>query len=292
MALITLKDMLAVAQKNKFAVGAFNAIDSHFIDSIFDAARVNNSPVILNVAEIHLKKVSIEDVSAYVKQKAKRLNIPVCLNLDHGMTLPVIETAINNGFSNIMFDGSHLEYEENVKQTRQVVELCSRFGISVEGELGAVGGSEGGDLDGSADELLYTDVSQAEDFVKRTGIDALAVAIGNSHGRYRGVPKLDLSRLKAIHETVNIPLVLHGGSGLSDDDFRQSVLRGICKINFYTGMSQAAIATIQNDIHDGELSKRYDHYLLMMKDVQESIINTVSHQMHVFGSAGKAPLYK
>ncbi|MFB2831874.1 ketose 1,6-bisphosphate aldolase [Aeromonas jandaei] len=292
MAMITLKDSLKIAKDHKFAVGAFNAIDSHFIDAIFSSAEELQSPVILNVAEVHLKHVNIEDISTYIKYKAKKTSIPVTLNLDHGLSFDTIKKAIECGFTSIMFDGSHLSYERNIEMTQSIVQYCRGFGVSVEAELGAVGGDEGGDLHGSADEALYTRVEQAEEFVRLTGIDALAVAIGNSHGNYKGTPKLDFERLIDINSVAGIPLVLHGGSGLSVQDFKSAINCGICKVNFYTGMSQAAIASIARNISNPEFMKKYDHYLMMMLQAQREISSSVTAQMRIYSSEHKANLYE
>ena len=291
MSLITLADMLKTARENKFAVGAFNAIDSHFVDGIFAAAEKNQSPIILNVAEVHTRKINISDISSYVKTKAAQASVPVTLNLDHGLTFETVEAALKAGFTSIMYDGSHLEYEENVKNTRIVVEMCQHYGASVEGELGAVGGDEGGALDGEADESLYTPIELTQDYISRTGVDALAVAIGNAHGKYKGIPKLDFARLEKLNALSSVPLVLHGGSGLSDADFKQAIELGIAKINFYTGMSQASIASIQHNINNDAFAKQYDHYLLMMKEVQAAVADTVTGQMTIFNSLNKKALY-
>ncbi len=291
MALLNLKEILGVAKKHKFGVGAFNAIDSHFVDAIITAAEINQAPVIFNVAEVHLQHIDIEDISAYVLHRARKSNLPVTLNLDHGLSLDTVKKAVACGFSSVMIDGSHLPYEENVRQTQEVVTYCRDFNVSVEAELGAVGGDEGGNLVGAANQALYTDVAQAREFVELTGIDTLAVAIGNSQGKYKGEPKLDFARLSDINSSVSVPLVLHGGSGLSVSDFQTAIERGICKINFYTGMSQAAIASIAGNINNQELALKYDHYLLMMKQVQAAIAKSVATQMDIYHSCHKAHLY-
>lgn len=291
MGLLNLKNILAVADQHKFGVGAFNAIDSNFIDAVFHAAQTHRSPVIINVAEVHLKYIDLEPTCEYIKKKVALSGVPTCLNLDHGLTFPTIEKAVQCGFSSIMFDGSSLPYEENIAQTRKVVELCHKYGISVEGELGAVGGDEGGALESAADEALYTKVEQAKEFVEATGIDALAVAIGNTHGKYKGVPKLDFTRLQQIDQAVSVPLVLHGGSGLSAEDFRKTIELGICKINFFTGMSQAALQRIECDVNSNSLEQKYNYYLIMMENMQRAISATVAEQMTIFGSINKAELY-
>lgn len=291
MSLVNLATLLNIAKKNHFAVGAFNAIDNHFVDAIFDAAEQKKSPIILNFAEVHSRLVNIEEIANYVRFKAERTDLPVTLNLDHGLTMEMVERAIKSGFTSIMFDGSHLSYEENISQTAHVANMCHTLNISVEGELGAVGGDEGGALEGAANEAFYTNVEQALEYVAKTKVDALAVAIGNSHGRYRGVPKLDFQRLHILSQRVDIPLVLHGGSGLSVNDFQQAIQLGIAKINFYTGMSQAALAALQIHINDKTLSQKYDHYLLLMKEVERAVTDTVTEQMIIFGSQDKASYY-
>lgn len=291
MSLLNLQAILAVAQNRRFAVGAFNAIDSNFVDAVFVAAKDAQSPVIINMAEVHLPYIDMEAASAYIRAKAAQTGVPVCLNLDHGLTLATVKRAIACSFSSVMFDGSHLPYEDNVAHTREVVQLCHAHGISVEGELGAVGGDEGGALESLADAALYTDVAQADDFVRRTGIDALAVAIGNTHGKYKGEPKLDFARLEAIRQTVAVPLVLHGGSGLSEDDFRRAIALGIAKINFFTGMSQAAMHSLAASIHSDDVEKKYHYYLMMMADMQQAVAATVTEQMRIFGSLRQAGHY-
>lgn len=292
MKLLNLKNILSIAEQHKFAVGAFNAIDSNFIDAVFSAAQRQSSPVIINIAEVHLTYIDIHATSEYIKQKAAQYNIPVCLNLDHGLTFPVIETAIKCGFSSIMFDGSHLPYEENISQTRKVVALCRDHDISVEGELGAVGGDEGGALESSADVALYTKAEQAKEFVTETGIDALAIAIGNTHGKYKGEPKLDFDRLRQIQQTVAVPLVLHGGSGISTEDFHKTIELGIRKINFFTGMSQAALESIEKDAMSARQVQRYNYYPMMMDNMKQAISQTVAEQMDIFHSSNKAYLYE
>ena len=213
-------------------------------------------------------------------------DIPVILNLDHGTSFDAVMKAIRLGFTSVMFDGSGLSYEENIRQTAEVVKMCHALGISVEAELGAVGGDEGGSLYGSCDSSKFTDPSKATDFVTRTGIDALAVAIGNAHGKYRGEPKLDFPRLQAIQEQTGLPLVLHGGSGISDADFRKAISLGIHKINFYTGMSQNALVAVEQAMQHRETA--YDELAHMLMGIEAAIQKTVEEQMQIFGSAGKA----
>lgn len=286
MALVTLKTMLGKAYQKGFAVGAFNVINLTFLEAITDAARLTASPVILNIAEVHFPFITLENMVPVVREIAKREQFDIVLNLDHGLTMGAIERALANKFTSIMFDGSHLDFEENIRQTREIAQMCHASSISIEAELGTVGGAEGGGLVGEADPAKYTDIEQARRFVKETKVDALAVAIGNSHGRYKGPPGLDFERLRDIRDAVNIPLVLHGGSGISAADFKKAISLGITKINFYTGMSDAAILTTRKFL--GEMGVRYNDYPQMMNAVKESVTQVVAEQMEIFGSVGQA----
>jgi len=285
MPLISLADGLKHARVHQYALGAFNVLDTHFLRALFAAAKQQRSPFIINIAEVHFKYLSLDTLVEAVKYEAARHAIPVVLNLDHGLHFEAVVQALRLGFTSVMFDGSTLDYEENVRQTREVVKMCHAVGVSVEGELGAVGGDEGGALYGHADEAFFTDPAKARDFVDRTGIDALAVAIGNAHGKYKGEPKLDFARLEAIRQQTGLPLVLHGGSGISDADFRRAISLGIHKINFYTGMSQAALAAVDKSMTARD--EIYDEFAELMLSIEQAITDIVAEQMRVFGSEGK-----
>ena len=262
-----------------------NVLDSHFLRALFAAAKQERSPFIINIAEVHFKYISLDSLVEAVKFEAARHDIPVVLNLDHGLHFESVVRALRLGFSSVMFDGSTLEYEENIRQTREVVKMCHAVGVSVEAELGAVGGDEGGALYGHADESLFTDPMMARDFVDRTGIDEHHCAIGNAHGKYKGEPVLDFPRLDALRQQAAIPLVLHGGSGISNDDFKRAIELGIHKINFYTGMSQAALSAVETRIANRQ--PLYDEFAELLLAIEEAITDTVSEQMRIFGSAGR-----
>ncbi len=285
MPLISLAEGLKHARVHQYALGAFNVLDTHFLRALFAAAKQQRSPFIINIAEVHFKYLSLDTLVEAVKYEAARHDIPVVLNLDHGLHFEAVVQALRLGFTSVMFDGSTLDYEENVRQTREVVKMCHAVGVSVEGELGAVGGDEGGALYGHADEAFFTDPQKARDFVDRTGIDALAVAIGNAHGKYKGEPKLDFTRLEAIRQQTALPLVLHGGSGISDADFRRAISLGIHKINFYTGMSQAALAAVDKSMTARD--QIYDEFAELMLSIEQAIADIVAEQMRIFGSEGK-----
>ncbi|MCW1830432.1 ketose 1,6-bisphosphate aldolase [Pantoea ananatis] len=286
MALISLAQGLAHAQKQGYALGAFNVLDTHFLRALFAAAEQQRSPFIINIAEVHFKYATLDQLVEAIKFEAAKHAIPVVLNLDHGLHFEAVMQAIRLGFTSVMFDGSTLSYEENIRQTREVVKAAHAVGVSVEAELGAVGGDEGGALFGEADSEKFTDPRLAAEFVRETGIDTLAVAIGNAHGKYKGEPKLDFDRLAAIREQTGVPLVLHGGSGISDADFRRAISLGIHKINFYTGMSQAALDAVERSL--ASRNTRYDEFAELLMAVENAICETVMQQMKIFGSVGQA----
>ncbi|WP_243077661.1 ketose 1,6-bisphosphate aldolase [Pantoea sp. MQR6] len=286
MALISLAQGLAHAQQHGYALGAFNVIDTHFLRALFKAAEQQRSPFIINIAEVHFKYITLDHLVEAVRFEAAKHAIPVVLNLDHGLHFEAVMQAIRLGFTSVMFDGSTLSYEENLRQTREVVKIAHAVGVSVEAELGAVGGDEGGALFGEADSAKFTDPNLAAEFVRETGIDTLAVAIGNAHGKYKGEPKLDFERLAAIRQQAGVPLVLHGGSGISDADFRRAIELGIHEINFYTGMSQAALGAIDQCM--SSRNTRYDEFAEMLMAVETAISEIVMQQMQIFGSSGKA----
>ncbi len=282
MALVDLKTVLGHAAANRYAVGAFNVINLDFLEAVVKAAEAKRSPVILNIAEAHFPYVTLEHICPAIKAIAEKSNVPLVLNLDHGESFAAIIRALRNGFTSVMFDGSKLPYEENVRQTADVVRICRAAGVSIEAELGAVGGEEGGGLVGAADPDRYTSPEQTRDFVQRTGIDALAVAIGNAHGRYKGKPQLDFTRLEHIRDAAGIPLVLHGGSGIPDEDFRRAIGLGIAKINFYTGMSQAALEATAQAMRN--VGQTYNDYPDLISQVTRKVQGVVEQQIDIFGS--------
>ena len=286
MSLVNLKTALTHASDNKYAVGAFNIASFEFLQAIRDTAVKHRSPVIFNIAQVHFPFVNLDDFIPSVLNIAERADVPMVLNLDHGLDLDGVMKAIRHGFTSIMFDGSRYSYEENISRTKEVADLCHSLDISVEGELGAVGGDEGGNLEGSANEQFFTNPEQAADFVEKTGIDALAVAIGNSHGKYKGEPILDFDRLQKIKDQVNIPLVLHGGSGISDADFRKAISLGIAKINFYTGMSQTALKSLNFSMNNSK--EMYNQFPDIIEKLKTDVSDTIAEQMKIFGSINRA----
>jgi fructose-bisphosphate aldolase class II len=281
MGLVNTVEMLKHAEKYAYAVGAFNVINLDFLNGILDAAEEMKSPVIINIAQVHFPYVNIEQITPAVKHMAENACVPVVLNLDHGITLEAVVRALRCGFSAIMYDASKKPFEQNIEETKLVVKMAHSVGVSVEAELGQVTGAEGGKKTAKARREFFTDPAQAEKFVAETGIDALAVSVGNVHGFYEGEPELDFDLIKELKNLTGIPLVLHGGSGISDDDFRHAVQNGIRKINFFTEMSKLATDRIR------ELLKSSDDYFIqdLLKESKETIKDVVKERISVFGSA-------
>jgi fructose-bisphosphate aldolase class II len=275
MSIVTLRDILRGASLNNYGVGLFNFLNLEMLRGIVKAANEEKSPLILGVAEVHLPVIPL-DWAVHMMQKVKNeIDVPICLHLDHGTSKDTIFKAIHSGFTSVMYDGSALPYEENIANTKEIVAEARKYGVSVEAELGHVGGAEGGGDDGH--EANYTNVSQVIDFVNRTDIDALAVAIGTAHGKYTVKPVLDLERLKEIKKVSKVPLVLHGGSGLSDDDFRNTIKYGISKVNICTDMCYAALGACQNS----------QNIEVAINSGVDAVANVVKEKMRLFGSSGK-----
>ncbi len=285
MPLVTLKEILADAQRNHYAVGMFDTHNLETTEAIIQAAQEERSPVILALAEAHVKDINfMESIAGIMSTAAKRASVPVCLHLDHGTKLESIVRTMHLGFSSVMYDGSSLPYEENVAKTAEAVRIAKIFGASVEAELGHVGGAEGGEDDGHG--IVYTDPVMAVDFIAKTEIDALAVSIGTVHGNYASAPKLDLALLSQIYKVSSIPLVLHGGSGLSDDDFRNCIKYGIRKINIYTDMVQAAVSRLRCEITTDGSSCGLDTEKQLLND-KTQLINFITEKVMEALGAGR-----
>ena len=247
MALAKLDDVLKKAQAGHYAVGAYNFIDMEMVYGILDAAEETQTSVILQFAQVFDPIVDITRMGKTLIAAAEKASVPVVVHLDHGQDLDMVKRCADMGFTGIMIDASSKPFEENVSLSAQAVAYCKPLGIPVEAELGHVGEGKNYDLSSYA----YTDPSLAKEFVERTGVDSLAVAIGTAHGVYKGIPKVDVDRLSAIREVVSIPLVLHGTSGVPDDIVRECVRRGICKVNYATDLriafSKGVKAYMQED---------------------------------------------
>ena len=234
MALVTTKQLLLDAQKGGYAVGAFNVENMEMVQAVVAAAEELRSPVIMQTTPSTVKYANLNYFYENVKVAAQESSVPVVIHLDHGNSFELAMQAYRTGYTSIMIDGSHEGFEDNIALTSAVVKACHPGEVPIEAELGKVGGKED-DLDGGEGDP-YTNPQEAAEFVERTGIDSLAVAIGTAHGVYKGVPKLDFSRLSEIRKAVSIPLVLHGTSGVPDEDVAECIKRGICKVNYATDL--------------------------------------------------------
>ena len=232
MELITTKQILKQAQEGNYAIGAFNVENMEMVMAVISAAEEMNAPVIMQTTPSTVKYAGLDYFLANAKVAASKARVPVVMHLDHGSSFELAAQALRAGYTSIMIDGSHSDFESNIEISKAVVDMCKPSGVAVEAELGKVGGKED-DLDGG-DGDLYTDPLEAKEFVERTGVDSLAVAIGTAHGIYKGEPKLDLERLSEIRKVVSVPLVLHGGSGIPDWKVQEAIKRGICKVNYAT----------------------------------------------------------
>lgn len=233
MSLVTTTELLKNAQEGNYAIGAFNVENMEMVMAVIQAAEELNSPVILQTTPSTVKYAGLDYYLANAKVAAERASVPVAMHLDHGSSFELAMQALRTGYTSIMIDGSHESFEDNIALSKAVVDASRPSGIPVEAELGKVGGKED-DLDGG--DGGYTDPLEAKEFVEKTGVDSLAVAIGTAHGVYKGEPKLDLNRLSQIREVVDIPLVLHGTSGVPDEVVTECVNRGICKVNYATDL--------------------------------------------------------
>lgn len=282
MALVTTKKMLLDAQEKGYAVGAFNVENMEMVMAVVSAAEETKSPVIMQTTPSTVKYADFDYFYANVKVAAEKASVPVAIHLDHGNSFDLAMKAYRTGYTSIMIDGSHGTFEENISLTKSVVDVCKNGNVPVEAELGKVGGKED-DLDGG--DGGYTDPSQAKEFVERTGADSLAVSIGTAHGVYKGEPKLDLDRLSQIRKVVDIPLVLHGTSGVPDDVVTECVNRGICKVNYATDLRIAFTKGVKEVLDENPNTidpKKYN------AQGREKVKEYVKSKMLVVKSAGQA----
>ncbi len=283
--LVNMNDVLYNAKKGKYAVGLFNAVNLELARGIIAAAEKTGSPVIMGTAEVLFPYGPLEELSYFLLPMAKKASVPVVIHLDHGLKKESCLKALELGFTSIMYDCSTDSYDENVKKVKEMAEIAHSFGATIEGELGHVGDNEGsaeGSSHLSDPSAFFTDPKMAKDYVEKTGVDALAIAVGNAHGAYKLPPKLDFERIRTIANTVNVPLVLHGGSGLTDDDFRQAIKEGISKVNIFTDINVAAVKA--------EFSRftNMDKGIIdLIPAAVEAIKQETMKKMELFGSVGK-----
>lgn len=285
-----MNEVLIPARKNHYAVGLFNAVNMELARGIISAAESTQSPVIVGTAEILFPYGPLEEVSYYLIPMAKKANVPVVVHLDHGLNRETCLKALELGFSSIMYDCSTDSYDENVRKVKEMADIAHSYGATIEGELGHVGDNEGS-AEGSSNledpAKFYTDPKMAKDFVEKTGVDALAIAVGTAHGAYKLPPKLDFNRIRTIAHTIDVPLVLHGGSGLTDQDFKRAILEGISKINIFTDINVAAAKA------------EYEHFTSIDKGITDLIPAAVEavkqetiKKIKLFSSDGKRDFHQ
>lgn len=269
--LVTLNNILKIAEAKKCAIGSFNTPNLSSLKAVISAAEEANEPVIIMHAQVHeeMGLCKMDEIAPIMLFMADRATVPVCVHLDHGTDIDYLKRGLDLGFTSIMYDGSELGTEMNYANTALMVEVAEKYGASVEAEIGSMGARESGEEGG---ESIYTDPVEAEKFAKETGIDALACAFGTVHGIYLSEPKLDFDRLAEIKKRVNVPLVMHGGSGVSEEDYRKVINLGIRKINYYTYMAKAggnAVAKLEDKtfFHDVEVAA----IAAMKENVREAI---------------------
>lgn len=282
--LVTGNEILQDAHKNNYAVGAFNVNNMEIVQAIIEAAEETRSPVILQASQGGIGYAGVEYISALAKTAAENATVPVAIHLDHGTDFTQVMQCIRHGFSSIMIDGSKYDFEGNVAITQKVVEVCEAVGVSVEAELGKIGGTED-DITVAEKDATFTDPQEAKEFVERTKVDSLAIAVGTAHGVYQGTPDIDFERIETIKKLVNIPLVLHGSSGVADEDIAKAVTLGINKINIDTDLRQE----FSNAIH--EFVKAEPDVIDPRKIIGPARVamkNRVVEKMKLFGSAGRA----
>lgn len=283
--LANLKDVLVPARKGGYAVGLFNTVNLELARGVLEAAQELRSPVIIGTAEILLPAGPLEELSYLLLGMAEKASVPVVLHLDHGLSFETCEKALALGFTSVMYDCSADSYEENVRKVKEMAQLAHEKGATIEAELGHVGDNTGaaGSCSGSNPQDYYTEPEQARAFVESTHVDALAIAVGTAHGAYKFPPRLDFERIEAIARLTDAFLVLHGGSGLSDADFKEAVRRGISKINIFTDINQAGVKAAYDNYRPGTGLTDVIPYEV------EAIKRAVKEKLEVFGSQDKYP---
>ena len=282
MPLLDMKSLLEKAKKEKYGVGAFSIANMEMIMGTIKAAEELNSPIILQIAEVRLNYSPLYLIGPMMLEAAKNAKVPVAVHLDHGMTLEKIKEALELGFTSVMIDGSQYPLEENIEITKKVIEEAKKYGATVESEIGRVGGSEDGKENHG---IVHTDVAEAEKFYNETNVNALAVAIGNAHGVYKGDPELNFEILDSINKTLDVPLVLHGGSGISKEDFRHCIELGIHKINVATSTFNSVEKNVRETYGSNE-NQKIDYFKLHAAEIQGAYENVKMH-IEIFNSKNK-----
>ena len=283
--LIPFREITRDALRRRYAVGAFNCLSVENVMGAVAAAEELHSPIILQLAEVQFPEAPMELMAPVFLRAARDAKVPVAVHLDHGRSIETCIRAVREGFTSVMFDGAELPFEENAEQTRLVVRLAHAAGVDVEAELGRVGDTGfGGEGTAAAAADVFTDVEESARFIARTGTDALAIAIGNLHGRYTATPRLNIARLREIHARNAVPLVLHGGSGTSEEDFKACIRNGICKINVATAIQIAAAEAVAEYLARGGSPG----YIGIKRRIIEASHRAVAEHIRLFESDGKA----
>lgn len=279
--LVNMRELLADAQKGNYAVGSFSVANMEMVLGVLKAAEELHAPVILQIAEVRLKQSPLELIGPLMVAAAKNAKTPVAVHFDHGKTEKMISLALELGFTSVMFDGSHLPLEKNIEETKKIVSVAKKYSASVEAEIGCVGGSE----DGSEDITINcTKPDDAVRFAEETMVDALAIAIGNAHGNYKSTPKLRFDILEECEKRVSIPLVLHGGTGISEEDFVRCSKTGIKKINIATATFDSVEKSVRDCYNENKINGYYD---LQGAEVEGAYQNAKRHIL-IFGTDNKA----
>lgn len=265
--LVNLIEILKTAEEKKCAVGAFNTPNLECVKAVLDAAERLGVPVIISHAELHEEVSPLAVIGPVMVQAAEKAKVPVCVHLDHCETLSYMKQALDIGFTGVMYDGSTLPYEENLANTKKAVAMAKEYNCGVEAELGALASREGGGH--SASGPVYTDPDEAVAFCRETGIDALAPSFGTAHGIYKSKPVLDLERVKVIAERTGLPLVMHGGSGVSPEDYRKGIANGLRKINYYSYMSKAGTQAVKELLEKEDVTFFHDLALAAERAMSE-----------------------
>ena len=275
--LASLKEVMEMAEQGGYAIGAFNTPNLECLLAVIHNAEEMNVPVIISHAQLHEEIAPLDDIGPLMVYAAKNAKVKVCVHLDHGEDLEYLERALEIGFTSVMYDGSLYSYEENVENTKKAVALAAKYNADVEAEIGVMGGREAGASDnGSKAEDMYTDPDVAAKFVAETGIDALAASFGTAHGLYKAAPKLDFERIEQICAKTGIPLVMHGGSGVSPEDYRKAIQRGVRKINYYSYMSNAGVKAAKDLLGAQDVTYYHDIAMAAQKAMKADVLKAMN----------------
>lgn len=277
--LVSMRELLVDAEKNNYAVGGFNCPTLENVYGVIQAAEKEQVPVILSFPQVHEKTVPLKVIGPILLQAAREAKVPVCVHLDHGSTVAYVEEALRLGFNSVMYDGSKLSLAENIRNTQAVVKLAKKYQADVEAELGGIAGDEAG-IASSTIESKLTDIDEAVEFVEATGINSLAASIGTAHGFYTEAPKIDFRRIEEIHRRTGLPLVMHGGSGVSDEDYHKAINLGIRKVNYYSYMAKAGVEGVKALL--AEKNVKYFHELAIV--AKEAMAGDVAKALRLFAN--------